>query len=314
MNHATAEPDATRIPELVFLTAADARRIEAAEEYGALRYAQAMRPGHPEWGTAWEEFGGGHLVFVAKNALVGRAHGLGFTGPVTVQDIEYVETFYFDRGSDAQVDVCPYADQSLFQSLNRRGFQVEEFNQTLARWIRPVDAFLSHAEETIAATPPGIEIRPVKPAEAGTWSALLARVFFGEDQAKQFEGFFEPWATPAHPLSLAAFADGTMVAAAGGLIVPQHRMAGFFGAGTSPEFRRRGIQQAFMRERLGIARQAGCDLAVTLTMPGTTSQRNVERPAFAPPIPRSWSGSGIPWSLTRDHPRCGTRSDLVIVR
>jgi hypothetical protein len=273
MSQSTAKRDAPRTQDLVFLTASDARRIEAAEEYGALRYAQAMRPKHPEWGTEWEEFGGGHLVFVAKNALVGRAHGLGFAGPVTAQDIEHVEQFYFDRHADAQVDVCPYADPSLFQSLNQRGFQVEEFNQTLARWL------VRQSEEN-PALPSGIKIRPVQPGEALTWASLLARVFFGEDQADQFVGVFKPWASPEHPLSLAAFADGQMVAAAGGLIVPEHRMAGFFGAGTIPEFRRRGIQQAFMRRRLRIAQEAGCDLAVTLTMPGTTSQRNVERAGF----------------------------------
>jgi hypothetical protein len=35
-----------------------------------------------------------------------------------------------------------------------------------------------------------------------------------------------------------------------------------------------------MKERLRITQKAGCDLAVTLTMPGTTSQRNVERAGF----------------------------------
>jgi GNAT superfamily N-acetyltransferase len=274
MKHGTPKPGAMYGSELIFLSAPDARRMEAAEEFGALRYAQAMRQDHPEWGTAWEEFCGGHLVFVARNSLVGRAHALGFAGPVTPRDIEHVEKFYFERESDAQVDVCPYADPSLFQALNERGFQVEEFNQTLARRISsPL------APEEIAPAPTGIDIRRVKPDEARTWSALLARIFFAE-QAPQFESFFLPWAAPEHPLSLAAFSDDRMVACAGGLIVPEHKMAGFFGAGTLPEFRRRGIQRAFMQERLRMAREAGCELAVTLTMPGTASQRNVERAGF----------------------------------
>ena len=258
--------------ELSFLTAADARRIEAAEEYGALRYAQAMKPVRPEWGTAWEEFCGGHLVFVARRSPVGRAHGLGFAGKITPQDIEQVEKFYFDHESDAQVDVCPYADPSLFESLNQRSFQVAEFNQTLARWIRRDETF----DQPLR---PGIEIRHVRQDEAKQWSNLSARVFFAE-HAPQYADFFLPWAAPEHPLSLAAFADGQMVACAGGLLVPEYRMAGFFGAATLPEFRGRGIQTAFMRERLRLAQQAGCDLAVTLTMPGTTSQRNVERAGF----------------------------------
>ena len=257
--------------EPVFLIAADARRMEAAEEYGALRYAQAMQPEHPEWGVSWEQFGGGHLVFVARRAPVGRAHALGFAAKVTLQDIEHIEEFYFQHGADAQVDVCPYADPSLADALNQRGFQVAEFNQTLARWIRPKESFGPSLR--------GVVIRQVRPEEATTWSALLARVFF-EDQAPQFERFFLPWASPEHPLSLAAFIGGKMVAGAGGLLVPEHKVAGFFGAATLPEFRGRGIQAAFMQERLRLAQKAGCDLAVTLTMPGTTSQRNVERAGF----------------------------------
>lgn len=258
--------------EPLFLSRADARRMEAAEEFGALRYAQAMQERKPEMGAIWEEFLGGHIVFVARRSPVGRAHGLGFAETVTPEHIEHVEKFYFERGADAQVDVCPYADPSLFESLNRRGFQVAEFNQTLARWVLPQERFAAPQSE-------GIEVRRVEQGEARTWSAVCARVFF-EDQAPRFSDFFLPWVAPEHPLALAAFAEGKMVGVAGGLIVPEHKMAGFFGAATLPEFRGRGIQTTFMQERLRIAQQAGCTLAVTLTMPGTTSQRNVERAGF----------------------------------
>ena len=246
--------------------------MEAAEEHGALRYAQAMQERKPELGATWEEFLGGHIVFVARRSPVGRAHGLGFAEKVTAEGIEYVEKFYFQRGADAQVDVCPYADTSLFESLNQRGFQVAEFNQTLARWILPEEKFAAQLRD-------GVEIRKVKQEDARTWSELCAQVFF-EDQAPRFADFFLPWAGPEHPLALAAFAEGQMVGVAGGLIVPEHNMAGFFGAATLPDFRGRGIQTAFMQERLRLAQQAGCTLAITLTLPGTTSQRNVERAGF----------------------------------
>jgi GNAT superfamily N-acetyltransferase len=258
--------------DAAFLTAADARRMEAAEEYGALRYAQAVGPLHPEWNSTWEQFAGGHIIFVARHSMVGRGHGLGFAGPVTAQDIEHVEQFYFQREYDAQVDVCPYAHPSLFESLNQRGFQVAEFNQTLARWIHPEERFSRPALE-------GIEIRAVKPDEAAAWSRMLAHVFMGE-HAPQYESFFAPWASGEHPLTLAAFKEGRMIAGCGGVIVPEHKMAGYFGAATLNEYRGQGIQAAFMQERLRITQEAGCALAVTLTMPGTTSQRNVERAGF----------------------------------
>lgn len=257
--------------DLIFLTPADARRMEAAEEHGALAFARAMQREHPEQGVAWEALGGGHMIFVAKGAPVGRAHALGFAGKVSAAEIEKVEQFYFQRDAAAQVDVCPYADPSLFEAVNQRGFQVAEFNQTLARWIDPGERF--------AAALDGMEIRTVRPDESAVWSGLLATVFFGE-QAAQFQDLFTPWAASGNPLCLAVFAAGKMIAGAGGMIVPEHRMAAFFGAGTLPEYQKRGIQAAFMQERLRIAQKAGCDLAVTLTLPGTTSQRNVERAGF----------------------------------
>jgi GNAT superfamily N-acetyltransferase len=245
--------------------------MEAAEEHGALAFARAMHAEHPDRGVAWEPLGGGHIIFVAKDAPVGRAHGLGFSGKVMPEDIEKIEQFYFQRGAAAQVDVCPYADPSLFELLNQRGFQVAEFNQTLARWIGP--------EERFGAALDGIEIRQVRPGEALAWAALLSRIFFG-DQAAQFQELFTPWAATDNPMCLVALVNGEMVAGAGGMIVPEHKMAAFFGAATLPQYRKRGIQAAFMQERLRLAQHSGCDLAVTLTMPGTTSQRNVERAGF----------------------------------
>jgi len=256
--------------DLIFLTSADSRRIEAAEEYGALRSAQAAKAAQPDSAAAWEEFGGGHLVFVAKDHPVGRAHGLGFSGKVNIEDIEHVEEFYFRHGAAAQVDVCPYADPSLFQALNQRGFQVAEFNQTLARRISPEERFTAKLE--------GIEIRAVRPDETGTWRKVLAQVFFGE-HAAQWEDLFTPWAEN-NPMALAAFSGGKMIGGAGGLLIPQYNLAAFFGAATLPEAQGRGIQSAFMLVRLNVAQQAGCDLAVTLTLPGTTSQRNAERAGF----------------------------------
>jgi len=60
-----------------------------------------------------------------------------------------------------------------------------------------------------------------------------------------------------------------------------HRgVASFGGAGTLPEFRNRGVQKALLLARLAKAAEHGCDLAMVATMPGSGSQRNVERQGF----------------------------------
>ena len=74
--------------------------------------------------------------------------------------------------------------------------------------------------------------------------------------------------------------DGQTVACGAGLLIPEHGIVALFGAGTLPEFRRRGLQTALFRTRMEAAAKAGCEYAVVVTQGGTTSQRNAERLGF----------------------------------
>ena len=47
-----------------------------------------------------------------------------------------------------------------------------------------------------------------------------------------------------------------------------------------PALRRRGVQRALIAARLADARADGCDLAMAITMPGSDSQRNLQRAGF----------------------------------
>ncbi len=52
------------------------------------------------------------------------------------------------------------------------------------------------------------------------------------------------------------------------------------GAATAVEHRRRGVQTALLAARLTDAKDAGCDIAVVTTAPGSKSQHNVQRQGF----------------------------------
>jgi len=52
------------------------------------------------------------------------------------------------------------------------------------------------------------------------------------------------------------------------------------GAATLPDDRRRGVQGALLDHRLAAGRDAGCELAVVTTQPGSKSQQNVQRKGF----------------------------------
>lgn len=58
------------------------------------------------------------------------------------------------------------------------------------------------------------------------------------------------------------------------------KIAQLSGASTLPSHRRRGVQSALLSRRLADARQAGSEVAVVTTRPGSGSQRNAERRDF----------------------------------
>ncbi|HKM86242.1 MAG TPA: GNAT family N-acetyltransferase [Terriglobales bacterium] len=71
-----------------------------------------------------------------------------------------------------------------------------------------------------------------------------------------------------------------LVATGAGLIIPDHKIVGLYGAATLQPYRGRGLQTAILWRRLKLAAQAGCEYAVIVTQGGTTSMRNAERLGF----------------------------------
>ena len=64
------------------------------------------------------------------------------------------------------------------------------------------------------------------------------------------------------------------------------RIAFVNGSGVRPAFRRRGAQGALLRARLLRARELGCEIACSVTQPGTSSRRNMERHGFSIAYPK----------------------------
>lgn len=82
----------------------------------------------------------------------------------------------------------------------------------------------------------------------------------------------------AGAMAYLAVCDGTV--AGGGGIRLTDGVAQLTGAATVPAYRRRGVQTALLAARLHDAAEAGCDIAVVTTAPGSTSQKNLQRNGF----------------------------------
>ena len=255
-----------------FVDKALARRLEAAEEMPQVHYGKLYQKLRPEIGAAVEPICGGHMIFAGVGSPIGRTTGMGFDGSATAADLDRMEEFYRTHGAPSQIDVCPMTDPPLLEMLKQRGYTMGELNNVLFRRLTPGEKY---------ATQVDVQIRPGCPEEAETFAAIVQRAFYPEGNAPaDFSAMLTPLYQFDGALIFVAEIDRQTVACGAGLVIPERGIVALFGAGTLPEFRRRGLQTALFRTRMEAAAQAGCEYAVVVTQGGTTSQRNAERLGF----------------------------------
>jgi GNAT superfamily N-acetyltransferase len=256
-----------------FVDRAFARRLESAEEMPQVYYGRLYQKLRPEVNAAVEPICGGHMIFAGVGAMVGRAVGMGFDGPVSAADLDRLEEFYRSRGAPSQVDVCPLTDPGLLEMVKHRGYRLAELNNVLYRRLE--------AEELSGRAPQGSTIRAGRPEESELFAGILKRSFFPQgDAPADFDATFTPLFQMDGALTFVAEIEGQTVACGVGLLIPEHKVVALFGAGTLPAYRGRGLQTALLGRRMKAAALAGCELAVIVTQGGTTSQRNAERLGF----------------------------------
>lgn len=256
-----------------FVDRAMARRLESAEEMPQVHHARTYQKKHPEMGAAVEEICGGHAMFSGANSPVGHAAGLGLDRPFTAEDLDRVEAFYRRHRAPSQVDITPLHEPGVFEMFKRRGYAIAELNNVLWRRLTPVD------DTTLSSE--GITIRRGRAEEAAAFASILARCF--QEYFTPPEGF-EDMVAPLYAMpgaiTFIASSEGQSIAVAAGLVIPEHKVLALFGAGTLPQFRRRGIQAAMLGLRLKAGAEADCEIAVVVTQGGSVSQRNCERVGF----------------------------------
>ncbi len=134
--------------------------------------------------------------------------------------------------------------------------------------------------EAFASAAAGVEVREAKTdSELDAWALLAAQGFSAPEPPTEPELRL---AVTASRRSGARFLIGVVDAApaGSGQLEIDGDVAWLSGDSTQPRFRRRGVQSSLQRARLTIAREAGCRLAVTESVPGSPSQRNMERLGF----------------------------------
>jgi GNAT superfamily N-acetyltransferase len=256
-----------------FADLALARRLETTDSLAGIEFARAWARLNCFAGEAFLPVAGGHASFGGVDSPVTQAFGLGLNGPVTEADMEAMEEFYRSHGAAVNIETCPLADPSLLNLLNERGYRPIEYSNVFARELTADDARLWPLPTS------AVHVRRPGPDEAESYSMLVARSFFENTEiSPEFLALFISTYHAAGAFFLIAEVDG--VPAGGGMMSIHQEVASLGGAGTLPGFRNRGVQKALLVARLAFAAESGCDLAMVATMPGSGSQRNVERQGF----------------------------------
>ena len=253
-------------------------RIAAANAAGAAAHARVLAAQDPTWGTDVFDLAGGVAVLCGPGLYVNRAIGIGLGGcTVSPDDLAELERRSAAVGVPASIDVVPTNDRELLALAAERGYALERMLSTHVRAVRP-------ESREVCSTDRAIVVGRVDGDRLATWQQVSAIGFdVGDGEGRRAHDAFGAAAAAVDggTLLLATSADDGRPLGCANV----HILGGIaiLGAMTTlPAERRRGVQEALIAHRVGMASDAGCDLVVSSTAPANASERNLTRAGFRP--------------------------------
>lgn len=244
-----------------------ATRLEGALNDDLASFAAGMAAVLPAGRVGRLPVAGGWVS--ATGGFGSRGQGLALGQPVGPGDIAAAEDFLAGHGVPPSFEVCPLADASLLEVLERRGYRAEGFRNVYAHHLHDLPDVGRHV---------GVEV--VDQARFPEWNAVILDGFGYTDEVERAR--VAEWdrmlLTRPEATLLVARLGGRAVGGANVLV--HGRAASLGGTATLPDARGHGVQSALLAARLRLARASGCDLAVVTADPGGVSARNVERAGF----------------------------------
>ncbi|WP_231571705.1 GNAT family N-acetyltransferase [Gordoniibacillus kamchatkensis] len=242
-------------------------RLEQSEiDYMTSRVlAIKEREGNP-MGVEVRKFGRA-TAFYVKEMPWGTFNTVKGIASNDIDNVDEIIQFYRERNRSFQFEIIPSkANADLLGYLSDKGFRQNGFHTTLYGVPNGNLAQFSH----------GVTIRELKEDEFELYGKLHClgtglnlngasyvadnnRVLYDRPGWRFFIGFVEE-----HPAGVAVMHISNDVAS-------------LTFAATVPEFRRRGLQTAFLQKRIHEAELANCELVVGQASYASTSQNNMER-------------------------------------
>jgi hypothetical protein len=222
----------------------------------------------PAVNATWRDFGGTYALFDGFDSPMTQSFGLGLFAETTAAEVAAIEAYFNERNAPAMHEVCSLAPTATIALLVERGYRPIEQTSVLVQPIVPVE---------VAPSP--LAIRTIEPRDHAAWietsvtgwsqDPTFARVVreiseVAVENKVMTHYVVEREGAPIATGSLGVHADIALLA----------------GASTIPSGRGLGAQNLLLATRLAEAHRRGCQLALMITSPGSTSQRNAERRGF----------------------------------
>ncbi|SEH48981.1 Acetyltransferase (GNAT) domain-containing protein [Mycolicibacterium rutilum] len=259
----------------LFASTALAERIEHVEAQliSAATEAAGRRTGDS---TLVLPVAGGAACLADAGSPMNKVVGLGFGGVPGAPELDAIEQAFAERDAPVQVELSSLGDPQIADALTGRGYRLVSFENVLGR---------SLLEQPRALRPDGVEVR--RTDDLAAWLDVVVEGFAHpdvegvpshEEFPREIVENAERDMLAAGAESYLAYCDGAIAGGAG--MRMSQGVAQLVGAATVPAYRRRGVQSALLATRLIDAADAGCDIAVVTTQPGSRSQQNVQRSGF----------------------------------
>lgn len=251
-------------------------RLERVDALNAVALARALSTQDRSWGTLTLAVAGGHLVLCGPGLYVNRAIATGIAEPLQATDIDLVVDRSAAMGVRPEIEVTPATHTESRAALSSYGFGPDADAGTSVH-VYPLHRLAFHLSR------PGIRVVRVSERSLEEWQAVSAAGWGHdiEDARRAADAFSRAAHTvDGDDMIIALDEDDGRPLGCASLTIHDD-VATLGGMSTLPAERGRGVQAALILHRLGIARDAGCTLALTTTAVGEASERNVQRFGFS---------------------------------
>lgn len=260
-----------------FIDLGMAQRLERAEGAVGAGFVEVRQRIAADVGAEWRDFDGTYAMYDGAESPMTQTFGLGLFAPATPERLAAIEGFFSDRGADTQHEVSPLAGVEVLALLVERGYRPSELSTVL---VQPLAG--AHDAPPVA----GLVARECREGDREPWVATSVAGWTSDPElAAAMEAIARAAIQNPRAVSFLVERDGEPIAT--GSLAIHDRVALLAGASTLPAHRGLGAQGLLLAARLAEARRRGCELAMMVAAPASTSQRNAERRGFRVAYTRS---------------------------